>query len=154
MPLTLTSEAGSSILSHAGSRGANPHQNFFFLFRLCPECITRVKYKINHISKTNNHTKNNSRTQNSISEHCVSYEINIIIAYSYLVFKHSRKLWTKSLIEGEWDSSRLGNYLRLSFRSTKIGTLSRLIYFQKILAIYSKNRYRGYIDKKLLNKKR
>ena len=152
MPLTLTSEAGSSILSHAGSRGANPHQNFFILFRLCPECITRVKYKINHISKTNNHTKNNSRTQNSISEHCVSYEINIIIAYSYLVFKHTWKLWTKSLIEGKWDSSRIGNYLRLSFRSTKIGTLSRLIYFQKKLQYSQRTGIQDTLIKNYLTK--
>ena len=38
-------------------------------------------------------------------------------------------------IEGKGDSSRLGNYLKPSIRSTKIGTFSRLIHFKKRLAI-------------------
>ena len=39
---------------------------------LSPECITRVKYKINHISKTKNRTKKLMNTK-SDSEHCALF---------------------------------------------------------------------------------
>ena len=67
-----------SIQKHAGSRGAAPvggvgnkapHQIFFLdlyisEFVLKPECIKMVKYKIDHILKTMNHTRKTHKINN------------------------------------------------------------------------------------------
>ena len=63
---------GSAIQKHVGSRGAAPVgdvggptkiTNYIFKiseFVLNPEFITKVKYEIDHVSKTKNHTQKNS----------------------------------------------------------------------------------------------
>ena len=69
----------SSIQKHAGSRSIAPHKkkNRFWTFLNSsyelPFTFTKVKYKIDHISKTKRRKKN-WLTQKSVSEHCASLE--------------------------------------------------------------------------------
>ena len=45
------------------------------------ECLTRVKYKIDHILKIKNHTKKNHEDKESDSEHSESFKLLVIISY-------------------------------------------------------------------------
>ena len=78
---------------HAGSRVAAPPP-MFFKFLLNPECMTRVKYKIDHILKTKNGTKKLVYTKNPILNiahllRCPNFFWSV---------KNTCKLWTRSLI--------------------------------------------------------
>ena len=66
---SIQKHAESSGGAAAGGVGAKPSANFFKI-SVSPECITKVKYKINDISKNKNRTKKTSCTQKFVSEDC------------------------------------------------------------------------------------
>ena len=60
-----------------GLWGPSPFNIKKFLHSSSPESTTKVKYKIDHNSKTKNRTKKYSCIQKLRSEYCASFEINI-----------------------------------------------------------------------------
>ena len=74
-------DMGGETAHVTGVRGAQPPEhNFFIWIHKSPVCTKKLKYKIDHNSKTKNRNKKIHEWKKSVYEHTASFETNFILA--------------------------------------------------------------------------